>query len=88
MEGTGGKVVGTYEIVNGVVSITFGDEYVNKNKNNAIDGWLRLSAKADEIKTDTNNKTEIKFNDKCTVNVEDTRGGNKKRRYYHKKRKW
>lgn len=70
VEGTGGKVVGTYEIVNGVVSITFGDEYVNKNKNNAIDGWLRLSAKADEIKTDTNNKTEIKFNDKCTVNVE------------------
>ncbi len=70
VEGTGGKVVGTYEIVNGVVSITFGDEYVNKNKNNAIDGWLRLSAKADEIKTDTNNKTEIKFNDKCIVNVE------------------
>ena len=42
MEGTGGKVVGTYNIVNGVVSITFDEDYVKKNEKNAIDGWLRL----------------------------------------------
>lgn len=70
VEGTGGKVVGTYNIVNGVVSITFDEDYVKKNEKNAIDGWLRLSARADQIKTDNNDKAEIKFNDECTVKVE------------------
>ena len=64
-----GNEVGTYQIENGVVSISFNEKFASANaQGSEIDGWLNFSSKADKIKTDDNNKTDIKFNDKNEIN--------------------
>lgn len=78
VEGTGGSKVGTYVISEGKVSITFIDEYVNKNQNSEIEGWLSFSEKVSEIKTDGSGKTDVKFNDKCEISLQ-IKGDEKKK---------
>ena len=66
-----GQIVGSYTIENGVVSISFNDDFVKANADgSSINGWLKFSSKAEKIKTDDNNKADIIFNDKNEINIE------------------
>lgn len=66
-----GAEVGSYQIENGVVSISFNEKFASANATGSpIKGYLNFSSKADKIKTDDNNKIDIKFDDKNEINFE------------------
>ena len=66
-----GQIVGSYNIENGVVSISFNDDFVKANADGSeISGWLKFSSKAETINTDDNNKADIIFNEKNEINLE------------------
>lgn len=66
-----GAEVGSYQIENGVVSISFNEKFASANATgSSIEGYLNFSSKADKIKTDDNNKIDIKFDDKNEINFE------------------
>ena len=59
-----GKTIGVGKIENGVVSITFYDEYVEKNaKGSPIYGSVAFDGKASEMEITYDQKTTIKFNE-------------------------
>lgn len=66
-----GAEVGSYQIENGVVSISFNEKFASANANgSAIKGYLNFSSRADKIKSDDDNKIDIKFDDKNEINFE------------------
>ena len=59
-----GKTIGVGKIENGVVSITFYDEYVEKNANGSpIYGSVAFDGKASEMEITYDQETTIKFNE-------------------------
>lgn len=66
-----GAEVGSYQIENGVVSISFNEKFASANAaGSPIKGYLNFSSKADKINTGDNNKINIKFNDENEINFE------------------
>ncbi len=66
-----GAEVGSYQIENGVVSISFNEKFASANATGSeIEGYLNFSSRADKIKTDDDNKIDIKFDDKNEINFE------------------
>ena len=66
-----GAEVGSYQIENGVVSISFNEKFASANAaGSPIKGYLNFSSKADKINTGDNNKINIKFDDENEINFE------------------
>lgn len=66
-----GAQVGSYQIENGVVSISFNEKFASANAaGSPIKGYLNFSSKADKINTGDNNKINIKFDDENEINFE------------------
>ena len=64
------QAVGIGKIENGVVTITFYDEYVTKNANGSpINGHVVFDGTASEMEIPSDQKTTITFNDKCSSTI-------------------
>lgn len=67
---TNNQAVGIGKIENGVVTITFYDEYVTKNANGSpINGHVVFDGTASEMEIPSDQKTTITFNDKCSSTI-------------------
>ncbi len=70
VENSSGVEVGTYIVENGVVKITFNDEFVKSNENgNEINGWLKFNCSVNKDKVQESEKTTIKFNDNISKDI-------------------
>ena len=76
---TNNQAVGIGKIENGVVTITFYDEYVTKNANGSpINGHVVFDGKASDMQIPSDQKTTITFNDKCSSTITIKQDYNKK----------
>lgn len=73
------KAVGIGKIENGVVTITFYDEYVTMNANGSpINGHVVFDGTASDMQIPSDQETTIKFNDKCSSKITIKQDYNKK----------
>ena len=73
------KAVGIGKIENGVVSITFYDEYVTMNAGGSpINGHVVFDGKASDMQIPSDQKYTITFNDKCSSTITIKQDYNKK----------